>query len=351
MIGRPFFLRGTPELTTSLMDALSDVLRAVRLSGAVYLNAEFSAPWCVESQADAALCAAFLPSSQRVVSYHLITEGSCWARLAEDESSALRLSAGEILVIPQGESHIMGSALDLPRTPSGPMLAQQLDTTPGEVMSVSYGGGGAQTQIVCGFLACDETLSNPLLASLPRIFKVDVRNGAASAWLESSLRFAAQEAAVSRAGSATVLAKLSELLFVEAVRRCIDTLPENEKNWLAGLRDRFVGRALSFLHAQPAHAWTVDELAGKVGLSRSALAQRFSDFLGQPPMQYLARWRLQIAAQELRTGEKSLADVAEHVGYDSEAAFNRAFKREFGMPPASWRRSEIGSKRPRTTGN
>jgi AraC-like DNA-binding protein len=152
--------------------------------------------------------------------------------------------------------------------------------------------------------------------------------------------FAVDEAAGARAGSATVLAKLSELLFVEAVRRCIDTLPQNEKSWLAGLRDRFVGRALSLLHAQPARAWTVEELARKVGLSRSALAQRFSDFVGHPPMQYLARWRLQIAAQQLRLGEKSLAAVAEQVGYDSEAAFNRAFKREFGMPPASWRRSE-----------
>ena len=333
------------------MDALSDVLRAVRLRGAAYLNGEFSAPWCVEGQADAALCAAFLPRSKRVVSYHLITEGSCWAQLADDKGSALQLSAGEILVIPQGESHIMGSALDLPRTLSAPLIAEQLHTTPGEVMRLSCGGGGAKTRLVCGFLACDEVLSNPLLASLPRIFKVDVRNGAGSAWLESSLRFAAEEAAESRAGSATVLAKLSELLFVEAVRRCIDTLPQDEKNWLAGLRDRFVGRALSLLHAQPAHAWTVDELARKVGLSRSALAQRFSDFLGQPPMQYLARWRLQIAAQLLRDGENSLADVAEHVGYDSEAAFNRAFKREFGKPPASWRKSEIKSKDFRTTGN
>jgi len=224
------------------------------------------------------------------------------------------------------------------------LIAEQLDTTPGEVLRLSCGGGGARTRMVCGFLASDEVLSNPLLASLPRLFKVDVRSGTGSAWLESSLRFAVEEAAVSRAGSATVLSRLSELLFVEAVRRCIDTLPEGEKNWLAGLRDRFVGRALSLLHARPAYAWTVDELAGKVGLSRSALAQRFSDFLGQPPMQYLARWRLQIAAQQLRDGEMSLADVAEHVGYDSEAAFNRAFKREFGMPPASWRRGELAEK-------
>jgi AraC family transcriptional regulator, alkane utilization regulator len=342
MLGRPAFLRGTPESATSLMDALSEVLRAVRLSGAVYLNGEFSAPWCMEGRADAALCAGFLPHSRRVVSYHLITEGSCWARLADDAGSALRLSAGEIVVVPQGESHILGSALDLPPDLSDPLVAEQLDATPGEVMRLLIGGGGEKTRMVCGFLACDEVLSNPLLASLPRIFKVDVRNGSGTAWLESSLRFAAEEAAVSRAGGATVLAKLSELLFVEAVRRCIATLPDDQKNWLAGLRDRFVGRALSLLHAQPAHAWTVDELARKVGLSRSAFAQRFGDYLGQPPMQYLARWRLQLAAQQLRDGKKSLADVADLVGYDSEAAFNRAFKREFGMPPASWRRSEIG---------
>lgn len=181
-------MRGTPEFATSFMDALSDVLRAVRLRGAVYLNGEFSAPWCVEGQADAALCAAFLPSSKRVVSYHLIAEGSCWARLADDESAALRLSAGEILVVPQGETHIMGSALDLLRTPSVPVTAEQLDKTPGEVIRLSFGGGGEKTRLVCGFLACDEVMSNPLLESLPRMFKVDVRNGAASAWLESSLR-------------------------------------------------------------------------------------------------------------------------------------------------------------------
>jgi AraC-like DNA-binding protein len=323
------------------MDALSDVLRAVRLSGAVYLNGNFTTPWCVETRTDAALCAAFLPGSKRVVSYHLITEGSCRAQLADGEGAPLELAPGEILVIPQGEPHIMGSALDLPPVPAASLIAEQLETTPGEVMRLTCGGGGGMTRIVCGFLACDEVLSNPLLASLPRMFKVDVRNGSGSAWLESSLRFAAEEAAVARPGSATVLARLSELLFVEAVRRCIDTLPQDGKNWLAGLRDRFVGRALSLLHARPAHAWTVDELAREAGLSRSALAQRFSDFLGQPPMQYLARWRLQIAAQQLRSGEKSLAEVAEDVGYDSQAAFNRAFKREFGLPPAGWRRSTL----------
>jgi AraC family transcriptional regulator, alkane utilization regulator len=321
------------------MDAVSDVLRVVHLSGAVYLNAEFTAPWCVIGQTDAALCAAFLPRSERVVSYHLITGGSCWAQLADDPSSAIHLNAGELLVVPQGETHTMGSAPDLSPVPSASLLASQLETTPGEVMKLSYGGGGTPTRIVCGFLACDETGSNPLLSALPQIFKIDMRNDPRSAWLESSLEFAAAEAAEWRAGSATILARLSELLFVEAVRRCVDALPEDRKGWLAGVRDRFVGRALSMLHAQPAHSWTVDELARKVGLSRSALALRFTDLLGQPPMQYLARWRLQIAAQELSTGSKSLAAVAAQVGYDSEAAFNRAFKREFGMPPAGWRKN------------
>lgn len=320
------------------MDAVSDVLRVVHLGGAVYLNAEFSAPWSVLAQTNAALCAAYLPHSERVVSYHLITEGNCWARLTEDPDSALHLEAGELLVVPQGEAHIMGSAMDLAPVPSAPLLASQLETIPGQMMKLSHGGGGARTHVMCGFLACDDTLSNPLLASLPRIFKIDMRNDPRSAWLESSLKFAAAEASEWRAGSAIVLARLSELLFVEAVRRCIDALPANRTGWLAGVRDRFVGRALSLLHAQPSHAWTVEELARKVGISRSALAQRFTELLGQPPMQYLARWRLQIAAQELLSGGKTLATVAEQIGYDSEAAFNRAFKREFGMPPAGWRR-------------
>jgi AraC-like DNA-binding protein len=325
-------------LKEQAMDALSDVLRIVRLGGAVYLNGAFTAPWCVIGETNAALCASFLPQSERVVSYHLITEGSCWARLADDPNSALQINAGELLVVPQGEPHIMGSELDLPPVPAAPLLTEHLLETPGQIMTLAYGGGGAATRMMCGFWACDETQSNPLLAALPRLFKIDMRNDPQSAWLESSLQFAATEAGDSRAGSAIVLARLSELLFVEAVRRCIEAMPEEDKGWLAGVRDRFVGRALSLLHAQPAHPWTVDELARKVGLSRSALAKRFTDLLGQAPMQYLARWRLQIAAQELLNGSKTLAVVALEIGYDSEAAFNRAFKREFGLPPAGWRK-------------
>jgi AraC-like DNA-binding protein len=209
-------------------------------------------------------------------------------------------------------------------------------------MKIAYGSGGALTRMVCGFIATQDMWRNPLLSALPRLFKVGMR-GSSAAWLESSLRFATEEAASVRAGSATVLSKLSELVFVEAVRRYVDTMPDDRKGWLAGLRDRFVARTLTLMHGRPAHPWTVENLARRVGMSRSGLAQRFTDLLGVPPMHYLAQWRLQLAAQQLRLSDRPLASVAEDVGYESEAAFNRAFKREFGVPPATWRRNATGS--------
>jgi AraC family transcriptional regulator, alkane utilization regulator len=322
------------------MDALSDVLQVVRLGGAVYLHGEFTAPWSVASRSNAELCATFLPQCERVMSYHLVTHGSCWAQLAGDPSSAMPVNAGELLVVPQGEEHIMASSLDIEPVSSAPIMSQHLNTSPGEMLRLTYGGGGDSSRLLCGFIACDETLSNPLIAMLPRMFKVDMRNDPRSAWIESSLQFAAAEAADWRPGSSIVLGKLSELLFVEAVRRCIDSMPTASEGWLAGVRDRFVGRALALMHAQPAYAWTVDELARAVGLSRSALAQRFAELTGQPPMHYLTRWRLQLAAKQLTSADKPLIAVAAQVGYDSEAAFNRAFKREFGMPPSSWRKAQ-----------
>jgi AraC-like DNA-binding protein len=320
------------------VDALSDVLRVVRLNGAIYLDGEFGAPWCVIGQANTDLCLGFVPGAERVVSFHFITAGSCWARLPGDPASAIRVGAGDIVVVPQGESHILGSAVDLSPVPSAPMLASHVESAPGEIMKLSYGGDGDVTRMVCGFLGAENVLGNPLLSALPRLFKVDMRQSPHVGWLESSLQFAAREAAQMRAGSVTVLGKLSELLFVEAIRRYVDALPDEQTGWLAGLRDRFVGRALAMLHARPAIPWTVEDLARDVGLSRSALAQRFTELVGVPPIQYLGRWRLQLAAQRLRSGDQSLASVAEDVGYDSDAAFNRAFKREFGMPPATWRK-------------
>jgi AraC-like DNA-binding protein len=324
------------------MDALSDVLRVVQLTGAVYLDGAFSAPWCAIVPADSALCSAYLPPSERVVSFHLVTEGRCWAMLPHDRGGALQVDAGDVIVVPQGETHVLGSSMDLSPELLAPLLANQVAARPGEVMTLDYGGGGAVTRMVCGFLTARDIWRNPLLSALPRLFKVGMRGSSAS-WLESSLRFAAEEAASVHAGRATVLAKLSELVFVEAVRSYVDTMPDDCRGWLAGLRDRFVARALTLMHARPAHPWTVEDLAHRVGMSRSGLAQRFTDLLGVPPMQYLAQWRLQLAAQQLRLSDRPLASVAEDVGYESEAAFNRAFKREFGVPPATWRRNAAGS--------
>ena len=324
------------------MDALSDVLRVVQLTGAVYLDGVFSTPWCVNVPADSALCSAYLPPAERVVSFHLVTEGRCWAMLPNEADSAVQVDAGDVIVVPQGEAHMIGSGTDVRAELIAPLLADQVQARPGEVMTLAYGGGGPVTRMVCGFLTAQDVWKNPLLAALPRLFTVSVR-GSTGSWLESSLRFAAEETASVHAGRATVLAKLSELLFVEAVRRYVDTMPDDRKGWLAGLRDRLVARALALMHARPAHAWTVEDLARQVGMSRSALAQRFTDLLGVPPMQYLAQWRLQLAALQLRAADRSLAQIAEEVGYDSEAAFNRAFKREFGVPPGTWRRSAAAS--------
>ena len=324
------------------MDALSDVLRVVQLTGAVYLDGALSAPWSVIVPANSALCSAYLPPSERVVSFHFLTEGSCWAMLPHDRGSALRVDAGDLIVVPQGETHVLGSSTELPPESLAPLLADQVASAPGEVMTIAYGGEGAVTRMVCGFLAVQDIGRNPLLCALPRLFKVGMR-GSRAAWLESSLRFATEEAASAHAGSATFLAKISELLFVEAVRRYVDTMPDDSRGWLAALRDRFVSRAVSQMHARPAHPWTVEDLARRVGMSRSGLAQRFADLLGVPPMQYLAQWRLQLAAQRLRLSDGPLASIAADVGYESEAAFNRAFKREFGVPPATWRRNSIDS--------
>lgn len=324
------------------MDALSDVLRVIQLTGAVHLDGSFSAPWCVIGQADSALCSAYLPPSERVVSFHLVTEGRCWAMLPGDPASTLQAEAGDVIVVPQGETHVLGSSTDLLPEFLAPLLANQVETKQGEVMTLVHGGGGELTRMVCGFLATQDNSRNPLLSALPRLFKVGM-GGPGASWLESSLRFATEEAASAQAGSATVLAKLAELVFVEAVRRYVGTMAGDRKGWLAGLRDRFVAQALALMHARPVYAWTVEALAREVGISRSGLAQRFTELVGLPPMQYLALWRLQLAARQLRLTDSSLASVAEAVGYESEASFNRAFKREFGEPPATWRRKTVGA--------
>jgi AraC-like DNA-binding protein len=318
------------------MDALSDALRVLRLTGAVFINAEFTAPWCVASNGNNPATPGVL-DGPNVVFFHVLVEGRCKARLVGG-GQTLELGPGDLLLLPRDDSHLMGSDLHLAAAPSDTLVQPGGDG----MLHIAHGGGGEKTRFVCGYLRCDERLCGPMLEALPRILRIPLGEGPATAWLTSLLQAATRETAASRPGGETLLAKLSELLFVEAMRRYIERLPERETGWLAGLRDRFVGRALALLHERPGHAWTVEELAEEVGLSRSALAQRFTDLIGQGPMQYLTRWRLTIAAQRLRNEHASLTSIAADSGYDSGAAFNRAFKRAFNTTPAAWRKGDPG---------
>ncbi|MGB8434105.1 MAG: AraC family transcriptional regulator [Burkholderiales bacterium] len=316
------------------MDVLSDALRVLRLTGAVFLDAEFTAPWCVLSRSDRPVTRP-LPPGGNVIFFHHLTEGHCKIRLASG-GEPLEIEAGDVVILARDADHFLGSDLQLVPQPSDDLVRP---AAANGLMTIRHGGGGETTRFACGFLICDERLSRPLLEALPRIVRVPVGEGPATVWMRSLMQMGTHETAASRPGGETVLAKLSELLFAEALRRYIELMPEDRIGWLAGLRDRFVGRALGLMHERPGHQWTVDELAGKVGLSRSALAQRFAGLVGQPPMQYLTRWRLTVAAQRLRAEHASLASIAAECGYDSEAAFNRAFKRELGTTPAAWRRN------------
>jgi AraC-like DNA-binding protein len=310
------------------------VLRAVRLTGAVFLDAEFTAPWCIGEPSGVEVCVAHMPDAQHVVIYHLVTEGTCEVALAGETPRSAQ--AGDLIIIPSGEKHALGSDLSRPRADGARLVVQR---SPDEAPQVRHGGGGAVTRMVCGYLACESTLFNTVLGALPRLMIVPMRDTPGGQWLMSSIHFSLAECATPKAGAGTVLAKLSELMFVEAIRRHIENLPPEQQGWLAGLRDRFVGKALALMHSKPAHGWSVDELASHIGLSRSALAERFGALIGCPPMQYLTRWRLQLAADLLRTSRRPLAAIAAEVGYDSEAAFSRAFKRELGTAPAVWRRA------------
>ena len=314
------------------MDAFSDVLRVIRLSGGVFLEADFTAPWCINGKISTDDCKPFLTPPRHVIASHFVAAGNMQLRVEGGET--IDVHAGEFVLLPHNDAHIFGSDLNVAL-----MSAREVIQPPqgGGIARINYGGGGAATQLLCGYLGSDAPFS-PLLSALPSVLKLDVRATASGAWIESSFRFAAGEIAAGRLGSTTVIAKLSELLFVEAVSQFVASLPAERRGWLAGLRDPQIGRALALLHARPTEAWTAETLALEVGMSRSVFAERFTSLVGQPPMQYLTLWRMHVAAQQLREGRGSVAQIGFAIGYESEAAFSRAFKRQFGTSPGTWRR-------------
>jgi len=312
------------------MDVLSEVLKTIKLDGAFFYNAEFTSPWSFREPPSVAVSPHLSPSGGHVIIYHLITEGRCAASI--EGGKPIGIGSGDIVIFPHGDAHILGNGSTQPvdlEPKLHEILAQGLKLA-------RAGGGGELTKIVCGYMSCDPQLSSALLAGLPRVFRVPIRDDSGGQWLENTIRFSVSQNE-GGAGREAVLSKLSEALFVETIRRYIAQLPTEETGWLAGVRDPEVGNALALLHRAPATPWTIATLAREVGVSRSVLAERFKHYLKEPPMSYLTHWRLQLAARMLKSTSRGVADIAADVGYESEAAFNRAFKRQFTVPPARFR--------------
>ena len=319
------------------MDVLSTILKTVRLEGAMFYNAEFSAPWKFRAPASMQVAPYLSQEPRHVIIYHLLTHGRAYANV--EDGPRLSLEAGDIVVFPHGDPHFMGNGRDVEPRDNGAILEEILAQG---LKIARMGGGGELTRFICGYLVCDPHLSKAFLGGLPPVFKVSIGGDSSGKWLENSIRFSVEHAVASQTGSEIVVAKLSEVLFVETIRRYVDLLPAGHTGWLAGARDPDVGNALALLHREPSNPWTIADLAKQVGVSRSVLAERFRHFLGVPPMAYLARWRMQLGAQMLTSTSQGVAQIALAVGYDSEPAFNRAFKREFGSPPARYRTKARG---------
>lgn len=327
-------------------DVLSDLLRAVRLRGALFYYVDGSDPWVAGAPPARELIPAIMPGAEHMIEFHGVAKGACWAAI--EGSPPVRLEAGDIVMFPQGDGHTISSApgLEAERmdigmffTPRPPQLPFALQANGDGVMTARLDGGGrSESTIVCGFLGCDARPFNPLLAALPRILHMPGIAADGNSWLAHFLRAAVEESNRRRPGGEAVLERVSEMMFVEVLRRYVDTLPPEQTGWLAGMRDPGIGRALALLHERPAERWTSEQLGEEAGMSRSALHERFTHLIGQPPMQYLARWRMQLAVARLRDTDAKLIEVALDVGYESEAAFSRAFKRDLGEPPGAWRR-------------
>lgn len=320
------------------VDALSDVLDSVRLTGALFFVAEASHAWCGAMPKGEDLAPILLPRAQSVISYHIVLGGSCWGTLPD--ASPVWLDSGDIVVFPRGDPYAISvrrGSLDLD---PGPTLTQMREMSAGEAPFVISDGGPTALRMVCGFLGCDMYPYNPLMAALPRLLIVR-RARTTPDQLDALVDLTLAQARASGLGSECVRLRLSELLFVEVVRRYLCALPSEETGWLSALRDPVAGRALALLHGCPTGHWTLAGLAKQVGTSRSVLAERFTRIVGKSPMQYLAHWRMHLAAGLLVEGHAKVSTVAGQVGYDSEAAFSRAFKKLTGASPASWRHAHL----------
>ena len=317
------------------MDALSAALNSVRMTGAIFYHAVCTAPWGFSVPQLQRVAHVLAPGTERLVGYHLVTEGRALCRF--EDGGEVPLTAGDIVIIPHGDAHAVTNGAPAELIDSGSSLGSYIS---GDLTTMELGGGGEITHFICGYFGCERHADRLFLAGLPRAIRINVRSDAAGEWLETSIRHLVAETGIARPGRAALLSKMAEAMFIETLRRYVERMPPGETGWLAGARDPVVGAALALLHQRTSHPWTMTELAREVGASRSILAERFSRVLGEPPLRYLARWRLQLAARMLQADRRTIIQVAGDVGYESEAAFNRAFKPEFGLPPGRYRHSK-----------
>jgi AraC-like DNA-binding protein len=313
-------------------DPLSEALRSVRLSGAIFLDAELSAPWGFASPPASAGAQLLAPTAEHLILFHLLVEGKATARISGQGS--VELEAGDIAVLPRGDAHELWNGRVTELLDSSALLPKILE---GTLVSERGGGGGRITKFICGYIGCERQAKRLFLAGLPPLFKVNIRRDASGEWIESTIRHLASGREPGRAGGKALLATLAEALFIETLRRYMAELPRQRTGWLAAARDSAVGRALGAIHREPARAWTVASLAQQAGVSRTVFAERFTRLLGEAPLAYVGRCRMQLGARLLETTDDTVLQIALNAGYESEAAFNRAFKREFDLPPARYR--------------
>jgi AraC-like DNA-binding protein len=341
MTQAPNVVTKTPEATPAVDVAarrrvLDDVLRMVRLSGAVFLKGEFARPWGFDSPSSTDLTSVLAPGAQQLVLFHAVLEGSCSVTL--DTGERADLQAGDLVVLPYGNQHRMFNPDGSEVVP----IADLLPPPPWANMQICRFGPPEEvsTRILCSYLECRDLLFNPFLRALPRLLKVTPTPGPEAEWLAASVRYAHQQTSP---GTPDLLRqRIPEMLLVEALRHHLENQPAERTGWMAALADAVVGPALVRIHQDPSRAWTVNSLADELAVSRSVLAARFVERLGQSPMRYLALWRLQLAAHELLNEGSSISETAIRIGYESEAAFSRAFKRHVGVAPGAWREKERG---------
>ncbi|HET6564594.1 MAG TPA: AraC family transcriptional regulator [Xanthomonadales bacterium] len=319
------------------MQAFTEVLRALQINGSVFLEADFTAPWCVSSKIGPEDCGPYGPVPLSLISFHYIIAGQL--KLAVAGQPPVNLQGGDIVILPRNDFHILGSDLSIM-----PINADKLieSHAAGDLAQIRYGGGGERCRIICGYLGTPNR-TEPVLSLLPTVMKVAVNEGALGPWVESSFRLAAEEMSHGVVQSNETLGRLAELLFVESVRHYLNSLPEEDSAWLVRAADSRLTAALGLMHRSPEHPWTTDELAREVGMSRSSFAARFTESLEETPMRYLTRLRLAKACRLLQQPGAVIARISRQVGYESEAAFNRAFRRELGLPPAEWRRAHTAA--------